>query len=248
MYPSPVLLCRCAHAATIPAERREAVLGGLASCGRPVTVVDDLCGLAVRQSPKLQALAASAERLTVVACHPRAVRWLLERSGAAPAPKQIEYLDMRSVSAEAILAAVASEGGRAEIIHEPDAPPAPDAPDFWRPWFPVIDYDRCVNCRQCLEFCLFGVYETDADGKVVVAHPDHCKNNCPSCARLCPHVAIMFPKIEEESPVSGTDDDPAQAADKVKLTREQLFRGDGHLLDKLRARQARPRLLKDGLY
>ena len=28
----------------------------------------------------------------------------------------------------------------------------------WKPWFPVIDYDRCTNCMQCLSFCLFGVY------------------------------------------------------------------------------------------
>ena len=27
----------------------------------------------------------------------------------------------------------------------------------WKPWFPVIDYDRCTNCMQCLSFCLFGV-------------------------------------------------------------------------------------------
>jgi NAD-dependent dihydropyrimidine dehydrogenase PreA subunit len=245
--PSPVLLCRCAHAATIPADRQAAVLDGLAACGRPVTVVDDLCGLAAHPSPMLQTLVASAERLTVIACHPRAVRWLLERASANPASAQTDYLDMRSASPEAILAAVASEGGMSAVVHVPDEPSS-DASDFWRPWFPVIDYDRCVNCRQCLEFCLFGVYEADSDGRVAVAHPDHCKNNCPSCARLCPHVAIMFPKIEEESPVSGTDDDPALAAGQVRLTRDQLFKANGHLLDKLRARQARPRLLKDGLY
>src|SRR3954471_12554488 len=22
----------------------------------------------------------------------------------------------------------------------------------WKPWFPVIDYDRCTNCMQCLSF------------------------------------------------------------------------------------------------
>ena len=31
----------------------------------------------------------------------------------------------------------------------------------WKPWFPVIDYDRCTNCMQCLSFCLFGVYGVD---------------------------------------------------------------------------------------
>src|SRR5687767_1981373 len=28
----------------------------------------------------------------------------------------------------------------------------------WKPWFPVIDYQRCTNCMQCLSFCLFEVY------------------------------------------------------------------------------------------
>ena len=27
----------------------------------------------------------------------------------------------------------------------------------WKPWFPVIDYDRCTNCMQCLSFCLFEI-------------------------------------------------------------------------------------------
>ena len=245
-----LLLCRCTHAATISADRREAVLAGLANCGRPVTVVDDLCGLAAGHGAWLKKFVDSAEGLVIVACHPRAVRGLLARTGANATLTQVKCFDLRRDSAESILETIASRDRSESPTTTADPPeePAADAPDFWRPWFPVIDQDRCVNCRQCLEFCLFGVYETDGNGKVVVAHPDHCKNNCPSCARLCPHVAIMFPKIEEESPVSGTDDDPALAAGKVKLTREQLFRGDGHLLDKLRARQARPRLLKDGLY
>src|SRR5258705_4583046 len=28
----------------------------------------------------------------------------------------------------------------------------------WKPWFPVIDYDRCTNCMQCLSICLFVGY------------------------------------------------------------------------------------------
>ncbi|HRQ88427.1 MAG TPA: ferredoxin family protein, partial [Bacteroidia bacterium] len=34
----------------------------------------------------------------------------------------------------------------------------PGEPGAWKPWFPVIDYDRCTNCMQCLSFCLFDVY------------------------------------------------------------------------------------------
>ncbi|MGI9519846.1 MAG: ATP-binding protein, partial [Pirellulaceae bacterium] len=27
-----------------------------------------------------------------------------------------------------------------------------------RRWYPVIDYSRCTNCLECIDFCLFGVY------------------------------------------------------------------------------------------
>ena len=26
-------------------------------------------------------------------------------------------------------------------------------PGEWKPWFPVIDYDRCTNCRICEDHC-----------------------------------------------------------------------------------------------
>jgi Pyruvate/2-oxoacid:ferredoxin oxidoreductase delta subunit len=74
----------------------------------------------------------------------------------------------------------------------------------WVPWFPVIDRSRCKNCKQCLDFCLFGTYALSADGKVRVEHPDHCKTNCPACARVCPQMAIIFPK-HPEGPIDGAE-------------------------------------------
>ena len=53
-------------------------------------------------------------------------------------------------------------------------------------WFPIIDRDRCVDSGKCLDFCLFGVYKLDEDGRVQVTDPHSCKNNCPACARTCP--------------------------------------------------------------
>src|SRR2546428_13771536 len=38
----------------------------------------------------------------------------------------------------------------------------------WKPWFPVIDYQRCTNCMQCLSFCLFDVYGVSQEGKIKV--------------------------------------------------------------------------------
>jgi len=61
-------------------------------------------------------------------------------------------------------------------------------------WYPVIDYDRCTHCLECLEFCLFGVYDVDDEERVIVAEPDECRDGCPACSRVCPELAIIFPK------------------------------------------------------
>lgn len=70
-------------------------------------------------------------------------------------------------------------------------------------WHPVIDRGRCVNCKQCLRFCLFGVYEFDAQSTVRVTSPDNCKPGCPACARICPSSSIMFPLYEKDEAIAG---------------------------------------------
>lgn len=75
-------------------------------------------------------------------------------------------------------------------------------PGGWKPWFPVIDYDRCTNCMQCLSFCLFDVYGVSADKKIQVQNQNKCKTDCPACSRVCPEVAILFPKYRH-GPING---------------------------------------------
>jgi ferredoxin len=70
-----------------------------------------------------------------------------------------------------------------------------------------------------VQFCLFGVYDVDADGKVRVVNPEGCKTNCPACARICPRAAIIFPKAEED-PINGaeiTDEEAVKANVKINL-------------------------------
>jgi NAD-dependent dihydropyrimidine dehydrogenase PreA subunit len=102
----------------------------------------------------------------------------------------------------------------------------------WIPWFPVIDYDLCKNCKQCFNFCLFGVYELTEQGKVQVKNPANCKTNCPACARMCPNSAIMFPKYTD-SPINGDAvDEKALEAEKTKINLKEFM--DGNVYDAIR--------------
>jgi Pyruvate/2-oxoacid:ferredoxin oxidoreductase delta subunit len=108
--------------------------------------------------------------------------------------------------------------------------------EAWKPWFPVIDYDRCTNCMQCLTFCLFEVYGVDKNDKLTVQNQDHCKTDCPACSRVCPEVAILFPKYKK-GPINGDvvrQEDVKREAMKVDIS--ALLGGD--LYASLRSRQA----------
>ncbi len=63
-----------------------------------------------------------------------------------------------------------------------------------RRWYPVIDYSRCTNCMECIDFCLFGVYGVDRAETILVEQPDNCRKGCPACSRVCPENAIIFPQ------------------------------------------------------
>ena len=109
-----------------------------------------------------------------------------------------------------------------------------------RRWYPVIDYSRCTNCMECIDFCLFGVYGVDRGETILVEQPDNCRKGCPACSRVCPENAIMFPQHKTPaiagSPVDAggfkidlsklfgapeRDEDPAAAAARER--NEQLI-------------------------
>jgi len=172
---------------------------------------------------------AQSPQLTIIACYARAVRWLF---AMADAPLRLDgsvkFLNPRSQSPKEILDAIGSNpaGGPSK------SPVKFQCNDDWEPWFPVIDRDRCRTCKLCLNFCLFGVYSIDDKKQVRVSQPDHCKNNCPACARVCPAQAIIFPKLDQ-SPINGDEvDDPVTSAAQDKPGRLQ----DTDIYDLLRQR------------
>ena len=62
------------------------------------------------------------------------------------------------------------------------------------PWYPTIDADKCVGCKECMNFCHDIVYAYIAETKkVVVENPWHCQVYCQSCTHACPKDAITFP-------------------------------------------------------
>ncbi len=115
----------------------------------------------------------------------------------------------------------------------------------WKPWFPVIDYDRCTNCMQCLSFCLFGVYGVDAEKKIQVQNNDNCKTNCPACSRVCPEAAIMFPKYKA-GPINGdTVSDADLQREKMKVDISALLGGDVYSMLRMRSERAKSRFSKE---
>ena len=184
-----ILICRCAERGWVKVDdvsQDEAV------------VVDDLCKAAAGRDPRL-----AGPFTEIHACHPRAVRALLDFAGY-PLPESVTIHNHRKPAPL------------------PPAPPLKGTPA----WYPVIDYERCTACGQCHDFCLFGVYAKDEDGQVRVIQPESCKNNCPACARICPEAAIMFPKIAE-APINGAEiTDESALRSQIKVNVDEILGDD----------------------
>ena len=240
-----ILYCHCAYADIVPEATKRAVRAALAGAEGRVEEVADLCELAAAGDPHLADLAAGDGPLHVVACHERAVRWLFDVAGA-PLPGSATVHNMRTEAPETILARLGvsdgdntlSPGGRGQ--GEGDSPFPPKAPDDWIAWYPVIDYDRCVSCGQCAEFCIFGTFEVTGGGRVRVAHPAKCKLNCPACGRVCPKSAIIFPKFPDGGPIAGADGVLGDDAEKgMQTDLDRLGHGDVYEALRRRAADAR---------
>ncbi len=133
----------------------------------------------------------------------------------------------------------------AEVLSRVEAKGQGKPAGGWTPWFPVIDYDRCTNCMQCLSFCLFGVYDVDAEKQIDVKHPERCKTLCPACSRVCPEVAILFPKYKA-GPINGdVVKDADLAREKMKTDISSLLGGDIYSLLRQRTEKAASRFSKE---
>jgi Pyruvate/2-oxoacid:ferredoxin oxidoreductase delta subunit len=155
--------------------------------------------------------------------------------GDLPAEFGERAKDISGMSLEAILA----------LIDDTRESAGSQGKGRWKPWFPVIDFKRCTNCMQCLSFCLFDVYGVTGDGRIQVQNESNCKTDCPACSRVCPEVAIMFPKYKA-GPINGdavSADDVRREAMKVDIS--ALLGGDIYSMLRDRSAKAKSRFSKE---
>lgn len=98
--PPRLLYCRCAYAQVVPQEVKDGVLRHLCASGQAFESVADLCEMSARRDPRLAGIAASGPGLKIIACHPRAVKWLFHAAAAA-LPDATEILNLRDLTTEA---------------------------------------------------------------------------------------------------------------------------------------------------
>jgi NAD-dependent dihydropyrimidine dehydrogenase PreA subunit len=109
-----------------------------------------------------------------------------------------------------------------------------------RRWYPVIDYSRCTNCMECIDFCLFGVYGLDDHERILVEQQDACKKGCPACSRVCPEHAIIFPEYKTPA-IAGA---AVGGIESLKIDLTRLFGGGDAM--KIAAQERDRELVADG--
>ena len=115
--------------------------------------------------------------------------------------------------------------------------------DSGRRWYPVIDYSRCTNCMECIDFCLFGVYGVDRVESILVEQPDNCRKGCPACSRVCPENAIIFPQHKTPA-IAGSP----EVGGNLKIDLSKLFGApdDGKSAEEIAAIERDEQLLAAG--
>lgn len=217
----------------------EAALGAAGIAFRAVDSVYDQ----YEDDADVTALRAHAGDLVFLGWHfPRATKWILARQGLEVngATRKLHCIDAREQKAEQVVVKVRDilKGtASAEVASlKKEAPadgltprqrgelaeaalPNPENAELSARWYPVVDYDACTNCMECLDFCLFGVYGVDHAGTLRVVQQDECRTDCPACSRVCPVGAIVFPKYKTNRSIAGGEDDGDRGSLKLDLSK-----------------------------
>ena len=187
-----VFICGCEKDGKIQKESVQKLIQNLEDRNIGYTYLEDMCGTILKNPDDLEALYTAKDAI-VFGCQPRAMQNLVDNASTNREKGEKHYRHVEEEENETFVSSIESNNGKALKIKYSDN---------WKPWYPVIDYERCNGCRKCLNFCLFSVYSVEDDGTVVVSASANCKDMCPACARVCPQNAIIFPK-HAESPIDG---------------------------------------------
>lgn len=192
-----ILISRSGDAHDLRRALEDSLADMAGDCGARVLLCPDLYHLQ-EDSPLWLELAGLSEPIVAYLwLRPRAGEWLLRKHGVGQAGLAVHDLAAFTDAASA-WAAAGLEDSADGSVRELTGPTS-------ERWYPLMDRDRCIQCRHCLQFCLFGVYG-EPGGEVQVVEPDACKDGCPACARVCPRGAIIFPLYDEDDAISGATD------------------------------------------
>ena len=97
-----IVYCRCAYARVVPRDVKDGVLEALSESGVDFDAAPDLCEMSARKDPRLAEIAAQGD-ITIVACYPRAVKWLFSAAGVMLDQEKVRVKNMREETAEAIV-------------------------------------------------------------------------------------------------------------------------------------------------
>lgn len=246
-----VVFCNC-RGTLLKDELKKEIFDSLKKEKIAFTMVSDLCGLCVSQKQDVRNFLSFSGEILMAACHPRAVKVLLNNSGIESEVSTLHFTSFLKQDATHLLEEIRNFIGNEGNTGSPEEI---KATSDWPAWYPLIDYSRCSACGQCADFCLFGVFEKKED-EVRVVNPWGCKNNCPACARICPATAIIFPKYEQGGAIAGDEaineteellrrqkdldeilgGEIYQALEKRKLKRQSIIRNDA-LLEAMKERE-----------
>lgn len=208
-----ILFCHC-EGEIITNDRLRSIGEYLKQVKADIVLVSDLCRLSVTGRKELKFFFNDENEYLIIGCYSRAMKLLLEEFLAGSENAPVTWLNFLEADNEQLFRSIEDFGANSkqqsthtEII----------TPKDWPSWYPIIDHDRCTACGQCADFCLFGVYDK-TDTRVSVVNPQGCKNNCPACARICPHTAIIFPKYKHGGAISGSAEIDEIAEHKRQVT------------------------------
>lgn len=218
-----VLICQCSERNMLSSYDIEDVVDKFKDAGIPVMLVPDLCSLTLSKNKFINQIVDNPSNSVIFACHKRAVDGLLKRQNGDD--KDLSNLNVINMKSE-----WRNDFDQLILQYEEKSKEVQTA------WYPVIDYERCNHCGECLEFCLFDVFENDPNnGKVVVSSPLTCKDKCPACARVCQSKALIFAKHESSEIAGEVINTEDSKKSKIRVDIAELI-GESSLSDEQRTK------------